>query len=234
MNTKLTLFVLVLVFVGSYPVYSQNFFWSAEDLNAGPIEEGDLVINAREFGYEGRLFLYYNPEFDSENNIENQLDLDFSWDGGGATFTDAETLDFDIDVTGMDFTFGQRWRDFAGPAAEVTPTTVEGFLAVRIGGGGGIQVDQILDSGNLFFDTGSTASGFFQIGFVDWEFTPGGTDSSLEIDNQILSGPGLVVATFNGLTITEVPEPTSSTVEVALLLVIASHRRVSRPRCFAA
>ncbi len=220
MTLKQFVFALLVFLSTTNCVFAQNFFWSTEDIHSGLVVNGDLTVNANSFGNSGRTYLYYDPQ---GVDIEFQLDLDFSWDGGGAAFTDARTLDFEIEIAGTPI--GLRWGDFAGPAFEVTASSVTGFLAINVISGTGILTSQSNAGPGPFFDTGSTDDGFFQVGFIDWAFTPGSADSNFVLDNVILSDISGNNVKFSDLTITAVPEPNTLVLFAVGLFSAASLRR---------
>ena len=217
MRSRISLFVIVLVASSASMVSAQNFFWSQADIGGGVVE-GDLITS----GSGGAAFLYYSP---NGIDIIEGLDLDFSWDGGGAAFTAAETFDFHVAIGGTPL--GDRWGDFAGPAESVSPGSVEGFLAVNVVAGFGLMAE---NTGVVFLDEGYDAdSGSFQIGRIEWELNGVGA-SNLQIDSALVVNGVDIGATFNHLCVggfaCGVPEPTSaSLLAIALFGMTALRRR---------
>ena len=182
---------------------AQNFFWSQADLD-GNVAESDLTI-AAEVGDAGTAFLYYSP---NGQNIQDGMDVDFSWSSSGAVgFTAATTFDFNVTIQSQ--SIGMRWGDFAGSALAVTQDAVEGFFAKNVVSGQGIVAEYSANGGGPFLDEGSVGD-FFQIGSIEWEALSSGS-ANLVIDNALVSDGIDIGATFSNLTISVgVPEPVTS------------------------
>ena len=212
MITKSFTFALLMITFSTSSLLAQNFFWSQADLGGGVVE-GDLVVAG-----SGSAYLYYSP---NGMDIIEGIDIDFSWDGGGAAFTAARTFEYGIEVIDP---VGYRWGDFAGPAQSVAPDSVEGFLTVNVVGGFGLLA---ANNGNPFLDRGYDAdSGSFQIGKIEWSHDGSFGESNLVIDESLVVNGTAFETTFSGLTITGVPEPTSaSLLAIALFGITALRRR---------
>ena len=212
MITKSFTFALLMIAFSTSSLLAQNFFWSQADIGGGVVE-GDLVVAG-----SGSAFLYYSP---NGMDIMEGIDIDFSWDGSSASFTAAETFDYDISIGGVPVR--KRWGDFTGPAQSVTPNSVEGFLTVNVVGGIGLLAQ---NNGTLFLDHGYDAdSGSFQIGKIDWNHDGTGI-SNLVIDESLVVNNNVVLDTnFSGLTVIGVPEPTSASLFAFTLFGITALRR---------
>ena len=226
-QTRLVIAVCSVVLALPLEASAQNFFWSLQGFEQGAVNS-DLTVNTNA-NPAGTVFLYY---FDNGQSITEGFHFDFFWDNDGVVaFTAAETFEADIlldigtDLVDLD----DRWGDFSGPASDVTPNFVEGFLTVNVVGGTGIQptnVPGVLDSLGLdFVDSlyDTTASAFL-VGSIDYKTVSDGKTSLQR------SGGYYVYASFNDLIFTGVPEPTSTfcLIITALLAV----RRKERPNRF--
>ena len=157
-----------------------QFFWSERALNAGAINNSDPGMVVSEGG-TGSIYLYYDA---STSELDTGAFLDIAASVPGVIeFTGAETLDFDITISGTPFNL--RWGDSAGATGDVSGDFIEGLGALTVVSGTGI-VNQ--NTGPTFLDEGYDASvGAFVFARVDFNVV-GAAGSSVDI----ISAPGTI------------------------------------------
>lgn len=123
-----------------------DFFWSSIGLDSGAANEsnaaGDFMA-----GSSGSLFLYYDAML-SDIATGAFIDVETSEDGV-IEFTSAETLEFDILVSGS--VVGPRWGDAVGSTGTVEPNFIDELGAFTIVSGSGMTA---MNTGPVFFDQG--------------------------------------------------------------------------------
>lgn len=196
-------------------IRSGELFWSDLGLNQGAVP-GDFEIDLNP-GSTSTLFFYFEHQ---GQNIAEGFDMDFSWNNPGvASFTAAETFNFDITLLGNPFDV--RWEPFAGDAFMVDPNSVEGFLTVSLSDGINTNF-----TGPDFIDEGyDPANDSFLVGSITFEAVQAGT-TQLQIDQSLIINQGLPVpSTFNSLTVKVVPEPAATFCMIFLGMVGFARRR---------
>ncbi|MEM9411260.1 MAG: hypothetical protein AAGA30_09115, partial [Planctomycetota bacterium] len=123
-----------------------EFFWSTATLDMGAINTSNGLADI-EAGSFGSLFLYFDPLV---TDIDTGAFFDVAAsDDGIIEFTSAETLEFDISVTGTPV--GVRWGDGVGATGEVQPLLIDELGAANVVSGSGMLV---ANTGPVFFDQG--------------------------------------------------------------------------------
>lgn len=152
------------------PIESQefDFFWSVNDLNAGAVNEPEVVFPGL-VGETGSLFLYYSTSGPTGFDIDVGAFVDIATSRPGVIrFTHAETLEFPFQVG--DFVVGSRWDNGEdcpltfGKIGTVTDNFINELGAFTVLGLGirAENADLILDTG---YDAAADAFLFARIDY---------------------------------------------------------------------
>lgn len=209
MNKTILSLVAMMIAIAPGSIFSQtDFFWSLNGLNEGA-SNANLAVELP-VGSTNTAYLYYTTNGPANSDITTGAFLDIITSQTGLIqFTNAETLDFGIELFGNPV--GLRWGDGVGVTGLVTDDAVDELAAFTIFSGSGIVGSQngatgVLDTG---FDSGADAFLFAKL-----DFTVLDDSSSVGSMVDVMTSAGLggivnagapVAATFGDFQITVGP-----------------------------
>ena len=231
MRSVLCVVTLAIVMLAAGSATAQNFFWSNLGFEAGAVN-GDFVVD--QFNNPtGSVYLFYDP---GDQNITEGFDLNFSIPSNSSVqFTAAEVFEADI-TFGNGPDLNDRWGDAFGPAAEVTTNEIDGFVAINVVNGTGIQTENIPgelnDNGFDFVDTlYDTTANAFLIGSLSYQTrnisNSGYGLTTLDVDGLVVDSGQVIDIPFAQLQFfgpVGVPEPGATVLLLIGLGGVISHR----------
>lgn len=210
MNKTILPLVAMLIAIAPGNIFAQtDFFWSLNGLNQGAVNADVSVELAA--GATSTAYLYYTTNGPADSDVGTGAFLDMATSQSGVIqFTNAETLEFDIEL--FFNPVGVRWGDGVGATGTVTDDAIDELSGFTIFTGSGIMESQngttgILDTG---YDAGADAFLFAKVDFTVSD-VPAAIGSVVDVMTSagaggIVNGFSTVPATFGGLEIT-VGEP---------------------------